>query len=468
MEFWILILDDEKMVCNSLRRVLEGKEKNIVTATTVEEAWKIIKSQTIDLVLLDYRLNEGSGLHFLEELKEQFPEIQVIMITAFGNIEVAVKAMKLGAFDFIQKNAEPDFIRFTVKRALDNLRLRKEVEELRVACQHNSHVPRIISFSPVMQQALDMAREFAKTDTTVLIQGETGTGKNLIGQYIHLNSPRFNQPFITINCAAIPHELMESELFGYEKGAFTGASQKGKKGLIEQANGGTLFLDEISELTTDLQSKLLHVLETNQYYRIGAEQPTSVDVRFLAATNTNLEKKVEQNQFRIDLFYRLNVATITIPPLRDRREDILPLAKHFIEEFNRRYKKDVAHISPEVFQFLENSTWKGNVRELRNVIERAILLKKGNTLELKDFTGIQSITSGLENLTTKGSNFHIRLDPEENTNLLHQAQKQLIERALMLSNHNRTRAAKLLGIPRTSLNFYIQKFGIGNGSQNQS
>jgi len=434
----------------------------------MDEAWKTIKSQTIDLVLLDYRLNEGSGLHFLEELKDRFPEIQVIMITAFGNIEVAVKAMKLGAFDFIQKNAEPDFIRFTVKRALDNLRLKKEVEELRIACQQNSNVPRIISFSPSMQQSLEMARAFAKTDTTVLIQGETGTGKNLIGQYIHLNSPRFNQPFITINCAAIPHELMESELFGYEKGAFTGASQKGKKGLIEQANGGTLFLDEISELSIDLQSKLLHVLETNEYYRIGAEQPTSVDVRFLAATNINLQEKVEQNQFRIDLFYRLNVATIHIPPLRDRREDILPLAKHFIEEFNQRYNKKVVHISPEVLHFLENSTWKGNIRELRNVIEGAILLKKGDTLELKDFTGIQNITSGLDNSANLEGRFHISLNPDENTNLLHQAQKQLIERALSLSNHNRTRAAKLLGIPRTSLNFYIQKFGIGNGSQSKS
>ena len=465
MEFRILILDDEKMVCNSLRRVLEGKEKSIVTANTIEEAWKIIRSQGIDLVLLDYRLSEGSGLHFLEELKEQFPEIQVIMITAFGNIEVAVKAMKLGAFDFIQKNAEPDFIRFTVKRALDNLRLRKEVEELRIACQKNANVPQIISFSPIMQKSLEIAREFAKTNTTVLILGETGTGKNLIGQYIHLNSPRFNQPFITINCAAIPHELMESELFGYEKGAFTGASQKGKKGLIEQANGGTLFLDEISELSTDLQSKLLHILETNQYYRIGAEQPTSVNVRFLAATNTYLEDKVQQNLFRMDLFYRLNVATITIPPLRDRREDILPLAKHFIEEFNLRYHKKVTHISPEVLHFLETANWKGNVRELRNVIERAILLKKGHTLELKDFTGIRNITSAQNQMANSNEQFQIRLNPDENKNLLHQAQKQLIERALSLSNHNRTRAAKLLGIPRTSLNFYIQKFGIGNGSQ---
>ncbi|HFE63677.1 MAG TPA: sigma-54-dependent Fis family transcriptional regulator, partial [Caldithrix sp.] len=257
MHFNILILDDEKLVCNSIKRILEDKEKTVFVSQDYKTAKSILQSKQIDLVLLDYKLGESDGISVLRDLKEENPALMVIMITAFGNIEIAVEAMKLGAYDFIQKKEEPAFIRFTVQRALDTLRLRKEVNELRLSCIREERVPEIISASSQMKKLLALSREYAVSDTTVLITGETGTGKNLLAQFIHLNSDRFGKAFVSINCAAIPHELLESELFGYERGAFTGARAAGKPGLLEQANGGTLFLDEISDLDHDLQGKLL-------------------------------------------------------------------------------------------------------------------------------------------------------------------------------------------------------------------
>ncbi|MFZ0391436.1 MAG: sigma-54 dependent transcriptional regulator, partial [Calditrichia bacterium] len=385
MKFNCLILDDELMVCKSLQRILEDKEIHIYTATGIERARKILAEKNIDLILLDYKLNGADGLGFLREIKEEQPQLQVIMVTAYGNIDVAVEAMKSGAYDFIQKKEEPAYIRFTVKRALDNLRLQKEVEELRSACQENGGSEKIIAVSENMNRTLQLARDFAQSDSTILISGATGTGKNLLARYIHFHSSRLGKRFLSLNCAAIPRDLLESELFGYEAGAFTGASQKGKKGLLEQANGGTLFLDEISEMNQDMQSKLLHVLESRQVFRVGAVKPVEVDVRFLAATNTRLEEQVKEKRFRMDLFYRLNVAAIHIPPLRERREDIVPLAKYFISVFNRKLNKSVSHISADTKKWLQQAEWTGNVRELRNTIERAMLLKRGETLEPADF-----------------------------------------------------------------------------------
>ncbi len=256
MIFNILILDDEKIVCNSIKRILEDSEKSVFTANIVSEAEDILKNKSIDLLLLDYKLGEEDGISVLENIKDKFPDLTVIMITAYGNIDIAVKAMKLGVYDFIQKKEDPTFIRFTIQRTLDNLRLKKEVDNLKAAFNKNACMPRIIAVSKSMTEILELAREFAKSDSTVLIEGETGTGKNLLAEYIHFHSPRFDQAFIPINCAAIPAELIESELFGYEKGAFTGAHQQGKQGLIERANNGTLLLDEIGELSPKLQTKL--------------------------------------------------------------------------------------------------------------------------------------------------------------------------------------------------------------------
>ncbi len=459
MRFYLLILDDEPMVCNSLRRILEEEDREIFTATNLTKAREILQSQPVDLLLLDFKLDAADGITFLKEVREDFPEILIIMITAYGNIDIAVEAMRNGAYDFIQKKEEPDFIRYTVSRALENLRLKKEVEELRHSFQLESPLPAIVAFSPGMKRTLYLAEQFAQTDSTVLITGETGTGKNLIAHYVHLNSHRFNRPFISINCAAIPHELLESELFGYEKGAFTGAHQKGKKGLIEQANGGTLFLDEIGELSLDLQSKLLHVLERNEIYRLGAETPTTIDVRFIAATNSDLQELVDQKRFRLDLFYRLNVANIEVPPLRERQEDILPIAKQFVEIFNKKFNKKVHRITVEAESFLRSYYWPGNVRELRNMIERAMLLNRSGILKMEDLS-LNPIDLRCPEPPEDHAQFKVLLNPAQGENLLQQAQRQLIEQALEMTGNNRSRAARLLGIPRTSLNFYIQKYGL--------
>ncbi len=456
MQFKILILDDEKLVCNSMKRIIEDKEKKVYSTQTFSDAEKLLNDDSIDLMLLDYKLGDKDGIHILKEVRDKHPDVSVIMITAHGNIDIAVEAMRCGAYDFIQKKGDPEFIRLTVERTLDNLRLKKEVEELRNSQFKSVCLPRIVTVSKAMQSTVELAGEFAKSDATVLVEGETGTGKNLLAEYIHYQSFRFSGPLVTINCSALPSELIESELFGYEEGAFTGARQKGKPGLIEQAHGGTLFLDEISELAFDLQTKLLHVLEKNEFYRIGAVNPSKVDIRFIAATNANLDELVNQKKFRMDLYYRLNIAAIKIPPLRSRSEDILPLTKSFVDEFNGKFNKSVTTISADAKSYLSTATWPGNVRELRNLIERAILLKKDTTLCLEDI--INPVTRSIHPPET--SHFLLNLNIENGKNLLHEAERQLIFQALHMTGNNISRAAQLLGIPRTTLNFYITRFGI--------
>ena len=457
MKFQILIIDDEALVCRSIKRILSDKEKKVVAATTVAEARTILKDQLIDLVLLDYKLGETDGLTVLKEIKEKYPYVSIIMLAAFGTIDLAVKAMKNGAYDFIQKEEDANYIIYTVQRALDNLRLKKEIEELREKCETETSLPDIISFSPPMQHVVKLIKKFAKTDATILLTGETGTGKSLMAKYAHYNSPRFASPFVVINCAAIPHALIESELFGYEKGAFTGAQREGKRGLIEQANGGTLFLDEIGELNLDLQTKLLHVFENSEFYRVGAIRPSRVDVRFITATNTDLIKKVNSKKFRSDLYYRLNVAHLNIPALKERKEDILLLTKLFIDEFNQVFNKSISKIDKEAESFLLTAPWLGNVRELRNYIERAVLLTNQKELRYEDIFCTDFVKSQ-EKINPTDATFKIQLNPQLNANLLHEAQMQIIEQALALTGQNRSQAAKILGVPRTSLNFYIKRY----------
>jgi DNA-binding NtrC family response regulator len=455
--FKILILDDEAMVCNSLRRVLADDERKIYMANTGEEAYKILSEHKIDLLLLDYKLKGEDGLTFLKQIYDVYPELLTIMLTAHGNVELAVKAMKHGAYDFIQKKEEPEFIRFNIQRALDNLRLKKEVEELKEHLSTEKNLPKIIAKSKQMKDVLTLAGEFALSDSTILIGGETGTGKSILAEFIHGKSNRFNFPLVQINCSAIPGELIESELFGYERGAFTGARQKGKKGLIEQANNGTLFLDEIGELSLEMQAKLLHILEKKEFLKVGAVEPTKVDVRFIAATNADLEKKVAEKSFRMDLFYRLNIASLEIPPLRERKEDILPLAKVFINAFNEKFNKSVRVISQAAENFLLRSPWLGNVRELRNYIERAMILKQGSELLAGDFNGSAKMK---ETANAQSAAFRFELNYESGENLLHTVQKELINSALKITKNNISKTALLLGMPRTSLNSCIQRFQI--------
>ncbi len=456
MKFNLLIVDDEQLVCASMKRILENEERVIDTAHSREEALVILKDHHIDLMLLDYKLREEDGITFLKDVKELYPDLTVIMITAYGNIEIAVEAMKSGAYDFIQKKAEPQFLNYTINRALDTLRLKKEVEEMRSNYRNGIKTGEIIAESPLMKQAMGLASEYAKSDSTVLITGETGTGKTLLAGYLHSQSQRFNRPFVAINCSAIPSELMESELFGYERGAFTGARNQGKKGLMDQADGGTLFLDEIGELNLDIQSKLLHVFEKNEFLRIGAVNPTRSDVRFIAATNSDLNERVRQKSFRMDLFYRLNVAAIEVPALRDRKEDIIPLTKLFVEFFNTKMTKSVEVIEEDVYEFLQASYWQGNVRELRNYIERAMLLKKDRILRLKDF-----LDHTIPRLKGSGdTQILISVDYEKKVNMLHEIQKKLILHSLEITDNNISKAAEFLGIPRTSLSSCLDRFGI--------
>ena len=456
MQFNTLILDDEKLICSSMKRLLQNDENIVHTATKIETARTILDKYEIDLVLLDYALGDIDGITVLKEIKQNFPQTVVIMLTAYATIHLAVEAMKLGAFDFVEKDESSEITRYAVRRGLDHQRLRKEVEDLRLQCLEQTSAVEIISVSPEMREVLDLSKDFARTDATVLITGETGTGKNLLSRYIHFNSSRFDRNMVTLNCAAIPSELIESELFGYESGSFTGARKGGKQGLIEQAHKSTLVLDEISELSIDLQTKLLHVLESGEFYRIGGVQPIKNDVRFIACSNANLPEMIRERKFRSDLFYRLNVANIRIPSLRERRMDILPLAKHFINKLNVSFKKSVTLMDKEVENFIITSTWMGNVRELRNYIERGILLAKGGKLMLSNIRN-NDPQAELLNTIMGEPTFSIKLNPQPDHNLLHEVQDQLVEQVLELTNQNRTSAARMLGIPRTSLNNYIKR-----------
>jgi len=456
MKFSILIVDDDKIVCSSLKRVLENKEYYISLVYTAEDALQFITKETPDLFILDFKLPGIDGLQLLKMIKNQFPEMLVIMLTAYGNISLAVEVMKHGAYDFLEKEADPELVRFTVQKALDNIRLKKEVELLQQEQFVKKDLTCIISESKFMKDLLKLADQFAVSDTTTILTGETGTGKSLIAEYVHFQSQRFKQPFLTVNCGAIPRELIESELFGYEKGAFTGAHTKGKIGLVEKADNGTVFLDEIGELTLDIQAKLLQVLEKSEFFRVGGVEPVCVNIRFIVATNANLEELINNKRFRKDLYYRINVASLHLPLLKDRKEDIIPLTKYFIERFNKKFNKQVQKITKTAESLLMNYDWPGNIRELRNIIERIMILKKDSIINENDFCLFQQ----QKNLTSGPLSFPFNVTLGDGKNLLHKVQKTLIQHTLKIADNNKTKAAQLLGIPRTSLQFYIDKFQV--------
>jgi DNA-binding NtrC family response regulator len=451
MGFRLLIVDDERIVRNSLSRSLRRRGWEIRAAAGVCEARETLRSDDFDLILADYRLGDGTGLEVLSDARELCPEAAVVMLTAHGNIQLAVEAMRGGAFDFLEKGCDPELMRLVVERALEQVRLRREVEALGTEGRVRSES--MVAESAAMKEVLRAAREYASTDVTILLRGETGTGKSLIADYVHQHSDRAEGPFVTLNCGAIPSELLESELFGYDEGAFTGASQRGKTGLVERANGGTLFLDEIGDLHPDLQSKLLLVLESGQVQRVGSVEPRPIDVRFVAATNVDLEARVADRSFRQDLYYRLNVAPLTIPPLRERTADILPLAHRLLLGIEKKLNKRSLEITDAAERCLRGHPWPGNVRELRNVLERAALLSRSGVLGVDDL-----------NLCVNGSAddpFEVRLRlGGEAGNLLHRATDHLVARAWEASGHNQSRAAKLLGVPRTTLQHHLRKLGL--------
>ncbi len=448
----IYIVDDEQSLAKGIALGLP-KDYRITPFTTAESALESMTKNTPDLVLLDIGLPGMSGIEALRVIKKDYPGIVVIMITAYEDIKTVISAMRLGAYDYVVKPIQMDALEITVKNALESIRLKKEVQGLQEKYLREN-LPFFIGESKVIQDVMQYIENVAKSpDTPILILGESGTGKELIASAIHFRSPNFQGPLIPVNCAAIPKELLESELFGYEKGAFSGAKPSGKKGLIEQAAGGTLFLDEIGDLDLDAQAKLLRFLESGEFYKVGGTRLTHIQTRVVSATNKNLVKLIDEGAFREDLYFRIGVVKLEVPSLNERPEDILPIAKHFLMEFSEKFDKSFSDITPQAERALQQIQWRGNVRELKNLIERATLIAIGPELTLQDL-GIQAVQPAQEpkHLPDKLT-LAIHQDGIDLPSLLESIEKQYIEEALELTSDNETKTAKLLNYKYSTLRY---------------
>ena len=448
----LLIVDDEELVRWSLRERFKRDGYTVLESGTAAGAIEKI-TPAVDLVLLDYRLPDGDGLTLLRQIKELSPDTLVILMTAFSTVENAVAAMKHGAYHYLNKPFNLDDVSAIVDKALETSRLRREVRLLRGTQSREYGFDAIIGASSAMVAAKSLLERIAASPaTTVLLTGETGTGKDLAAKAIHYNSERASKPFVNITCSALPEQLLESELFGHERGAFTDARQQ-KRGLLETADGGTVFLDEIGEMTPGLQAKLLRFLEERTFKRVGGLSDIRVDVRVVAATNRDLEDEVKAGKFREDLFYRLQVMPVRLPALRERVGDIRLLVAHYIDRYNREFRKHVRGLQPAAQAVLDQYRWPGNVRELRNAIERAMLLADNGLLGVEDFVTLSR--------TTTSSVF--RLPPEGVD--LETVERQLLVQALQRAGGNQTQAGHLLGINRDQVRYRIEKFGLTKPSQ---
>lgn len=457
----ILVVDDEVGARESLKMILK-KDYQVFLAKNAEEAFRQMEAMNPDVILLDLILPDMDGLRVLEKLKQTFPDQIVIMITATKTIKTAVEAMKLGAYDYITKPFDVDELRLIIHRALSTRALKEENQRLWMEVDRSFGFDNIIGKSKEMKEIFKVVKQVADTRSTVLIMGESGTGKELISRAIHYHSPRKNHPFVTINCAAIPETLIESELFGHEKGAFTNAIEK-KLGRFEMAHLGTLFLDEIGELSLMTQAKILRFLEEKEFNRVGGSKTIKVDVRLITATNKDLPQLVRQGQFREDLYYRINVVPIILPPLRERREDIPLLINHFIRKFNEENKKEVKGVSQEALELLVNYEWPGNVRELENLIERIIALTQNEIIEANELplpVVNQSKTNGLKESVLSGQISFSKAEEE--------FEKEIILDALRRANFIQSHAAEILGISRRILKYKMDKLGIQQPERTKS
>lgn len=434
----ILVVDDEPSMRTTLSILLKREGYRVSQAGDGGEALRMLKAGGIDMLLTDLRMEGLDGLELLRQVKATSPEVEVLIFTAYGTIPSAVEAMRLGAYDYIGKPFDEEELLLKVARAMERKALLREVEDLRAELRGGGE-RRIIAASKGMQEVLEKVRKVAPTDATCLIEGESGTGKELIARAIHQESPRRDRPFIPINCSAFPETLLESELFGYEKGAFTGA-QEGRKGLFEAAHMGTLFLDEIGDMPHNLQGRLLRVLQEGEVRRLGSTTPIQVQVRILAATNKGAESLVAQGTLRDDLFFRLNVVRIIIPPLRDRREDIIPLAEHFLGIATRRAGKEIRGFTPEAIAALLSHPWPGNVRELENAVERGVILCRSDAITPQDLS--------------------LGLLPEGGSHTLKELERRHILAALQRHGGNQAKAAKELGIGRNTLWRRLKEYGL--------
>jgi len=442
----ILVVDDDLEMCGLLSDVLKGEGFSVNTLNDSLEASRLLKKEDFDVIITDLKMKGLKGLDLLEETNKVAPLTPVIIITAFGTIESAIKAMKMGAYDYITKPFQMDELVLTVKKALENRFLKKEVVRLKKEVEARYHFHQLIGKSSSMQKIYDLIERISDTSSNVLITGESGTGKELVAKAIHYNGIRKEGPCIAVNCAAIPETLLESELFGYKKGAFTDAKSD-KKGLIFEANEGTLFLDEITEMSFTLQAKLLRVIEEKEVRPLGDTKSYPIDVGIISTSNRDIKSLIQQGQFREDLYYRLKVIDIELPPLRDRREDIPLLAQHFIRKFNGEMKKNISSISESALKILLNYSWPGNVRELENVIQRAITLTRHETILPEDLP-ITMIEEKKESLIGKG----IR---EKYT--VSQLEKEYIKKVLLEVGGNKSKAAEILGLDRKTLYRKLQE-----------
>jgi DNA-binding NtrC family response regulator len=444
----ILIIDDEEAIRDSCSQALKKEGYTVKTAKDGKDGLKFFRQNFFHSVLLDLKLPGLDGMEVLSRIKEENPETPVIIITGYASIESAVEAIKRGASDYLPKPFTPEQLRVIVRKALDNRKILLENIYLREELEKKIEFDMVVGKSKAMEKVLDVVKRISSSDSTVLITGESGTGKELLAREIHNHCPRKKAPFVVVDCGALVETLFESELFGHVKGSFTGAHET-KHGRFEVANGGTIFLDEISGIGLNIQAKLLRVIQEREVTRVGSTKPLKVDIRILAATNENLEDLVRKEKFREDLFYRLSVVPIHIPPLRERKEDIPLLVDHFLKKYNRRARKKINSISPKVEKALMEYDWPGNIRELENTIERAVVLSKGNEIELEDlmYHGISTATSLFPPVRGK---YHT----------LDNIDKEYIKTVLLTQQGNKSKTAKILGIDRKTLWAKIKKYKI--------
>jgi len=449
----ILIVDDEPGLRQTLDRILGAEGFDTTTASHAAEALETLARCDADLVLCDLRMPTMGGLEFLERYEAQHGRGLVIAMSAYGDADTAIAAMQRGAYDYIQKPFRAEEVILCVRKAAEREKLRAKVERLEEELSTMRGGP-MIGRSPALLSAIAVARKVARHPSTVLITGESGTGKELIARLVHDEGPRADKSFVAVNCGAIPEMLLESELFGHVKGSFTGATSD-KPGLFEEADGGTLFLDEIGELPASLQVKLLRALQEGEVRRVGANTARRVDVRVIAATNRDLAADVSVNRFRGDLYYRINVVSIRLPPLRERRQDVAELALHFLRRHNARLSLDVRHIAPDAMRMLTAYPWPGNVRELENVIERALVMATGPSIEAVHLVDLTATTPSTDSTAAEPTDLSVKRQTE-------QLERVLIQRALQQTRGNRTRAAQLLELSHRALLYKIRDYGLGD------
>ena len=445
----ILIIDDEEKIRTLLSRIISLEGFDIIQAPDLKTGWRKLELNEVDVLLCDVKLPDGNGVEFSKLVKEKFPAIEIILLTAFGNIPDGVQAIKNGAFDYITKGDDNNKIIPLLYKASEKVKLNKRVIQLEKQLDQKLSFENIIGKSKLIKQAVESAKKVANTDATVLLTGETGTGKEVFAQAIHQASKRSKNNFIAVNCSAFSKELLENELFGHKAGAFTGAT-KDAKGIFEEANNGTVFLDEIGEMPLDLQAKLLRVLESGEFLKLGDNKPIKTDVRIIAATNRDLQKEIQSGNFREDLYYRINIFNITLPALRERTVDIEELANYFLTVFATKTNKKIKRISADYLEALKLHSWKGNIRELRNVIERSIIVVDGEELTVDSLPNeFQQSTSNSQQSAKPLSAFELA-----------SAEKIHIQKVMNYTNGNKTETAKLLNIALTTLYRKLEEYKI--------